>query len=295
MVRACVDALIKGPVIAPQARHGLRRYVDTAQVMYDTLESMDCLGEMNTDKLEKMILRLPKWAQTKFREHLKNLERQGRVMPTLKDVVNFLHDRADVANHPFFSNAVSEVKTPNSKTPAPKFTSLTTEGTTDQTENVNAVKYDKKSGKCPMCTRSHPLYRCETFKSKPVDERHEFIKRNRICFNCINSVEHSSRSCKSNSLICFREEEIAFTADLEAMFHQVKVLPKDADALRFLWWSESLNDPLMSTRCSSTSLAPRRHLAAQTRQCIKPQMTMGNNLIQRRLAQCEETFTSTMF
>ena len=44
-------------------------------------------------------------------------------------------------------------------------------------------------------------------------------------------------------LIRFREEEIAFTADLEAMFHQVKVLPKDANALRFLWWSGSLNDP----------------------------------------------------
>ena len=35
-------------------------------------------------------------------------------------------------------------------------------------------------------------------------------------------------------LIRFREEEIAFTAYLEAMFYQVKVLPKDADALRFL-------------------------------------------------------------
>ena len=128
VVRACVDALIKGPVIAPQDRHGLRRYADTAQVMYDTLESMDCLGEMNTDNLEKMILRLPKWAQTKFREHLKNLERQGRVMPTFKDVVNFLNDWADVANDPFFSNRVSDMKTPNSKTPAPKFTSLATEG-----------------------------------------------------------------------------------------------------------------------------------------------------------------------
>ena len=44
-------------------------------------------------------------------------------------------------------------------------------------------------------------------------------------------------------LIRFREEEIAFTADLEAMFHQVKVLPRDADALRFLWWSGSLDNP----------------------------------------------------
>ena len=166
--------------------------------MYDTLESMDCLGEINTDNLEKVILRLPKWAQTKFHEYLKNLERQGRVMPTFKDVVNFLNDRADVANHPFFSNPVSEVRTPNSETLAPKFTSLATEGATDQSETVNAAKHDKRTVKCPMCTRSHPLYRCETFKSKPVEERHGFIKRNRICFNCINSIEHSSRSCKSS-------------------------------------------------------------------------------------------------
>ena len=44
-------------------------------------------------------------------------------------------------------------------------------------------------------------------------------------------------------LIHFREEEIALTADLEAMFHQVKVFPKDADARRVLWWSGSLNHP----------------------------------------------------
>lgn len=30
VVRACIDALIKGPVITPQDRHGLRSYADTA-------------------------------------------------------------------------------------------------------------------------------------------------------------------------------------------------------------------------------------------------------------------------
>ena len=44
-------------------------------------------------------------------------------------------------------------------------------------------------------------------------------------------------------LIRFRQEKIAFTADIEAMFHQLKVLPKDADALRFLWWNDSLDQP----------------------------------------------------
>ena len=34
----------------------------------------------------------------------------------------------------------------------------------------------------------------------------------------------------------FRKESIAIVADIEAMFHQVRVAPRDRDCLRFLWW-----------------------------------------------------------
>ena len=44
-------------------------------------------------------------------------------------------------------------------------------------------------------------------------------------------------------LIRFREEQSAFTADVEAMFYQVLVSEEDTEALRFLWWSGSLDDP----------------------------------------------------
>ena len=40
-------------------------------------------------------------------------------------------------------------------------------------------------------------------------------------------------------LIRFREEPIAIMADIEGMFHQARVSPKDCDALRFLWWKEN--------------------------------------------------------
>lgn len=35
----------------------------------------------------------------------------------------------------------------------------------------------------------------------------------------------------------FRQEEVAVMADVEAMFHQVKVPDEDSDLLRFLWWT----------------------------------------------------------
>lgn len=36
----------------------------------------------------------------------------------------------------------------------------------------------------------------------------------------------------------FRQERVAIMADVESMFHQVKVPPEDADLLRFLWWPD---------------------------------------------------------
>lgn len=37
-------------------------------------------------------------------------------------------------------------------------------------------------------------------------------------------------------LLKFRQEPVAFMADIEAMFHQVRVAAEDVDFLRFLWW-----------------------------------------------------------
>ena len=47
-------------------------------------------------------------------------------------------------------------------------------------------------------------------------------------------------------LIRFRQEPIAMVADVEAMFHQVRVQPDDCDALRFLWWpnNDLSKDPI---------------------------------------------------
>ena len=160
-----------------------------AQGTYDTLESMEYLNEMNADNLEKVIKRLPKWMQAKFAERLKRLESEGRAMPTFKDVVDFLKERAFVLNYPFFSagrceNVVTRV-TSRAKLPVtPKSPFFV---------NMTAIKGEP----CPMCHQPHRLYQCEAFKSKSPKDRNDFVKQHKICFNCISSSLHNSRKCKS--------------------------------------------------------------------------------------------------
>lgn len=189
VVRASVETLTKGPAIQPDDKNSLQQYADMAQVTYDTLESMGYLSEMNTDNLEKVIMRLPKWMQTKFAERLKHMESKGHMMPTFKDVVDFLKERAFVLNHPFFSggsgeNMASRVKSKVKPPVIPK-------------SPFNANMTTAKGEPCPMCHQPHRLYQCEMFKSKSPEERNDFVKQHKICFNCISSSLHNSRKCRS--------------------------------------------------------------------------------------------------
>ena len=72
----------------------------------------------------------------------------------------------------------------------------------------------------------------------------------RVVFDCASKFQGVSLNDKvyqgpdlANKLIGvlirFRQDSIAFMADIEAMFNQVKVHQDDRDVLRFLWWPEN--------------------------------------------------------
>jgi len=69
----------------------------------------------------------------------------------------------------------------------------------------------------------------------------------RVVFNCPASYRGTSLNQQllqgpdlanhlQGVLLRWRKEPIAVTADIEAMFYQVRVRPEDCDMLRFLWW-----------------------------------------------------------
>lgn len=71
----------------------------------------------------------------------------------------------------------------------------------------------------------------------------------RVVFDCAASYQGMSlndqllqgpdlTSSLIGVVIRFRQEPVAIMADIEAMFHQVKVADDDSNLLRFLWWPE---------------------------------------------------------
>nr|XP_027230539.1 uncharacterized protein LOC113822194 [Penaeus vannamei] len=52
-------------------------------------------------------------------------------------------------------------------------------------------------------------------------------------------------------LLRFRQGAVGFMADIESMFHQVRVTPEDRDSLRFLWFENNTSQPLQTLRMTA--------------------------------------------
>ena len=63
----------------------------------------------------------------------------------------------------------------------------------------NAVESSKpKNYDFPIKDGQHPVWTCEKFKSKKVNERREQVQKIRLCFNCLRPG-HMSKHCKSRT------------------------------------------------------------------------------------------------
>ena len=81
----------------------------------------------------------------------------------------------------------------------------------------------------------------------------------RVVFDCAAQFAHTSFNRQllqgpdlTNSIVGvltrFPQEFVGLVADIQAMFHQVRVEPRDCDALRLLWWPGDLSAELTEYR-----------------------------------------------
>ena len=62
-------------------------------------------------------------------------------------------------------------------------------------------KEESKNINCWLCTKPHQFMDCDNFKGKTIDERKEYIKSERLCYNYF-SKGHNVKDCKSKYRCC---------------------------------------------------------------------------------------------
>ena len=70
--------MMDGPSIASNDRAGLREFADRARTLYETLSSINALGEMNMTNLAQMSRELAITHQVKWRENVQRIRERRR-------------------------------------------------------------------------------------------------------------------------------------------------------------------------------------------------------------------------
>ena len=103
VVTSVVDGLVKGPAITDGDKAALQRFADKTVRALATLQSLDCLHEINQGNLVEMAGRLPRQLQQRFAALANELEEREERFPTLSDLSAFVDKWANIANHPINS------------------------------------------------------------------------------------------------------------------------------------------------------------------------------------------------
>jgi len=206
VAKGCVDALVEGANISSSDRQGLREFADRPRTLYQTLQSMDALFEMNMTNLAKMSGRLPVALQVKWRDEAQRIREKGRC-PSLKELVEFIERRAEAANDPIFGKvgevnrnfvkrpAKGNTRAPPSEPTAGDGSRVTTfatqlgtqesHNTQSRGSNVSTPRGSLPAGKCYSCEASHKIEHCPDFTSKSVRQRMIFESYEGLCLKCL--------------------------------------------------------------------------------------------------------------
>ncbi|KAJ8356529.1 hypothetical protein SKAU_G00193230 [Synaphobranchus kaupii] len=79
--------------------------------------------------------------------------------------------------------------------------------------SLRGKKVDDPDRQCPIHTKPHPLKKCRSFRSKPIEERKSYLKENRICYRRCGLTQHMAKNCEA-TIKCFECNSEKHTAAL---------------------------------------------------------------------------------
>ena len=167
------------PVVKPNDSNNLRKLL-TFLIKFRSLIT-DKNNHTHIEMLQLLQSKVPLNIQDKWNRTAHKIRKNKRRDASLEDFIDLLQEETDIVSDPLYSREAMSgsivIDTPNRRLKT--FLASTT---------MN----------CPACSNEHDLDDCTTFLAHTVEERKDYLFKNRLCFSCYQpiSYSHSARNCR---------------------------------------------------------------------------------------------------
>lgn len=120
--QAWIQCVSQGEALRTNDVRALQEFADTMRACKETLQAMNMLSEVDTQKsLPKIVERLPGYLQNRWRRQAVTTRRAYGRYPDFAHLVKFVDDAAEEANDPVFGNLQTQTKdTPQTRASMPQ-------------------------------------------------------------------------------------------------------------------------------------------------------------------------------
>ncbi|XP_069108972.1 uncharacterized protein [Argopecten irradians] len=154
--------------------------------------------------INPLVVKLPtglqdRWttAATKFKKC------ESSVYPPFTFFVSFLKDIAKMKNDPSFNYSVDHEKSSGNHSRNSRTSAIVS---VRKTETAPSVTHDSsetsESPRCPVHHTRHSLNECNSFRSRPIKDRKQFIMTQGLCFKCCGPTKHRTKQCTNYVKCC---------------------------------------------------------------------------------------------
>ena len=179
------------PTVKSRDCVALRSFADFLQQCVVASDEVGNLGILDdAHYMKRLVQKLPDWMSLRWSRRVATTKKDVGRYPTFKEFTRFVGEEADVSNDPVFGIMATSASSA-SKFPTPS-----------SGNNPVKVRSNFVSGRgenpihCLFCNKpKHDITECQTFISKSMEERREFVMKKGLCFGCLKSSDHRSRQC----------------------------------------------------------------------------------------------------
>ena len=192
VAEAVRDKMEAWPKISSKDANGLRAFADflgQCKVAMTELPQLSLLDDPRENR--KLTQKLPEWMLNRWNRVVATTLSTKQQYPKFAEFAAFIEEEARVICNPFstFLCKSDEIRQGKQK----PIRSLATGSATLPSHPVSKPT-------CIQCHKEgHTLSDCQLFMKKSLTERHEFVRKNGLCFGCLRKG-HTSRQCKKRAI-----------------------------------------------------------------------------------------------